>query len=118
MVAKLSDKIVSIDFDDDDRDYIAFSEFLEEHTERKKNFFANQLEENGEKLLTEINETKERQEPEKRKLIKYILKYESIHYSFNELMETDIADIRIIYSRTKEEHQSFLKKLFKFLFNL
>ena len=114
---KLNKEVLSIDFDDDDKNYLAFSEFLEEHTTRKKDFFVTELEEMGEKLLKEKDELKKRREPQKQKYIKRILKYDNINYSLDELNEMEYIDIRKLYAEIKERNLSFIKKLFSFLLN-
>ena len=115
----MSDKenILSIDFDDDDKDYLAFSELTEEDTRRKKNKMAKEIELMGETLTTEIEKKKVKDELKKESLIRYILKRDK-SYTREELQKYDYESVRDIYHETKEKNQPFLKKLFRFLFNL
>ncbi len=115
----MSDKenILSIDFDDDDKDYLAFSELIENDTKRKKKKMAREIESMGETLVTQIEEKKLKDELKKESLIRHILKRDK-SYSREELEEYDYESIRDIYYETKEKNQPFFKKLFRFLFNL
>ena len=109
--------IISIEFDDDDKDYLAFSEHLEEHTVRKKNHFAKQLIENGEEILTEISKKKKREEKLKIEYIEYIVKKDGHNYQVEDLEDEDFEEVRKIYFHVKEKYQPIFKKLLKFLFN-
>lgn len=101
---------LSIDADDDDKDYSAFSAFLEDHTERQKAVAADRITAMGEALLSEIDEKKEVQDQEKEILIKYIIK-KTNKYSPKTLREYDINDVRDIHKEVKYENRSWLRKL-------
>ena len=100
---------LSIDADDDDKNYSAFSSFLEHHTARQKDKAAFDILEMGEDLLTEIDEKKTIQDQEKEELIKYIIK-KSEKYSPKILREYDISDVRDIHAEVKYENRPFWKK--------
>jgi hypothetical protein len=70
----LNKKILSIDYDDDDKNYQAFNEFLDENTQRTKSKIANEFDKIGQDLLAEIEIKKLKKEIQKQKLIIYILK--------------------------------------------
>jgi hypothetical protein len=112
-------KILSIDSDDDNKDYDVFNEFLEDDTRRKKNKTASFIEEIGEQCLTEMGSKK------KRKLqiayidyIPYIIKYCNDRYSEDELKSYSFEDIQGIYKEIKAERRPAIVKFFHFLFNL
>lgn len=111
------EKILSIDFDDDNKNYGAFSEFLKDDTKRKKEKFAEHLETSGDNILKEIDRKKKKQKIQKEKYIEYILKKDNKSYTLEELQDYDFDEVRKIYSETKEKNQPFFRKLFKFLFN-
>ena len=67
--------ILSIDSDDDDKNYLAFSEYLEDDTRRKRNLTAKEINEVGENLLKEIERKKRNQALKSQKLIPFILKH-------------------------------------------
>jgi hypothetical protein len=115
----LDKKILSIDSDDDNKDYDAFNEYLEEDTRRKKKKTASFIEEMGEQCLTEIGSKK------KRKLqiayidyIPYIMKYCDGRYSEDELKSYSFEDIQSIYKEIKAERKPAILKFFNFLFDL
>lgn len=111
------EKILSIEFDDDDKNYLAFSEHLEEDTERKKVSMAREIESLGDTLLDQIKRKKEQQEELKKTHIKYILKRDK-SYSRKELEDYEYETVREIHQEIEEKNPPFFKKLFKFLFNL
>ena len=78
-------KILSIDSDDDDKDYEAFSEFLENDTKRKKNRTVIEINETAESLLKEIDKKKKNKTILTNKLIPYILKHCNEKYDEEEL---------------------------------
>lgn len=109
--------LLSIDSDDDDNNYIVFSEYLIEDTKRKKEIAVLEIEEVGVKLLKEIDRKKNLQNKEKDKHIKYIIKH-SKNFEYHDLKSYDINDVRDIYRKLKEENQPIIKKFFHFLFDL
>lgn len=113
---KFDDKIISIDYDDDQKNYDEFSTFLQEHTTRVKNKDANNIFEMGEILLTEINQKKYINEKKKDAMIDYITS-KTDKYFKPYLKELDIKDVEEIYVETKNKNKPFFIKLFEWLFN-
>ena len=111
-------KILSIDSEDDDKDYKAFSEYLEDDTRRKKNLNAREIQEIADNLVEEIERKKRNQALKKQKLIPYILRYCDEKYSKEELMGYSYNDVQDIYNELKIKKQSFISKFFHFIFNL
>ena len=114
----LNKKILSIDSDDDNDNYEAFSEYLDNDTERKKVNTANQIEELGEQFIDEIERKRQNQKQISRTLIPYILKKSGNKYTEEELLAYSFDDVKKIYEEVKEENKSFITKFFHFLFNL
>lgn len=114
----LDKKILSIDSDDDNENYEAFSEFLENDTKRNKNRVAGEIEEIGETLLTEIEIKKNRREIEKNEYISYILKHGNEIYIESVLKSYSYEDVYLIYSELKKKNKSAIVKFFHFLFNI
>ena len=114
----LDKNILSIDSDDDNENYGAFSEYLENDTERKKNRAASEFEEIGEELLTEIEIKKTKQEGKKWEYILYILKYDDKTYSEKILKSYSYDDVRMIYAELKKKNRPAIVKFFHFLFNI
>lgn len=114
----LDEKILSIESDDDNENYLQFDEFLTNDTNRKKNSFAKDIDLMGTQYLKEIDRNRNRQNIRKVKLIPYILKHSGNYYTEEELLSYSLNDIRIIYNDLKKENASTLSKFFKFLFNI
>jgi hypothetical protein len=110
--------IVSIDADDDDKDYLAFSEYLDQDTQRKKNMAAREIQQVADNLLREIERKKRNQALKSQKLIPYILRHCDEKYTEEELLGYNYNDVQEIYDELKKEKQSFFSKFFHFLFNL
>jgi len=110
--------ILSIDADDDNKDYLAFSEYLEDDTKRKRNLAAKEINEIGENLVKEIERKKKSQALKSQKLIPYILKHCDDKYIEEELLAFSYDDVQDIYNELKIEKQSFISKFFHFIFNL
>jgi len=70
----LDKNILSIDSDDDNDNYEAFSEYLNEDTNRKKNHTALEIEQSGDLLLKEVERKNKNKKLKASKLIPYILK--------------------------------------------
>jgi hypothetical protein len=111
-------KILSVENDDDYKDYGEFNEFLENHTKRQKLKAAQEIEKAGKDLLIEIEKKKLRKEIQKDKLILYILKQDKKIYSSDVLKSYSYEDVLEIYNELKANKQSKISKIFKFLFNL
>ncbi len=110
--------ILSIDHDDDNENYEAFSEYLKEHTKRTTRQFAFEIERDGDLLLKEIERKSKNKKLKASKLIPYILKNCDGKYSENELNTYSFEDIQDIYNEIKTENRSAIVKFFHFIFNL
>ena len=111
-------KILSIDSEDDNKDYEAFSEYLKEDTNRKKNLTSKEINDIAENLLQEIERKKRNQTLKSQKLIPYILRHCDEKYTKEELLSYTYNDVQDIYNELKIEKQSFISKIFHFIFNL
>jgi hypothetical protein len=111
-------KILSIDSEDDNKDYEAFSEYLKEDTKRKKKLTFKEINNIAENLLQEIERKKRNQALKSQKLISYILRHCDEKYNKEELMGYSYNDVQDIYNELKIEKQSFISKFFHFIFNL
>lgn len=115
-IMQLDEKIISIDADDtNDVSYVAFNDFLEVNTMRKKNIDATHIEALGEKLIKEIEKKKIIQSKEKLKYSKYIAKHSG--RDIEDLMSYEISDVREIYNELRKSRESKIKNFFNFLFN-
>jgi len=115
----LDKKILSIDNNDDDKNYLAFSEYLEEDTQRKKQKAISEIEKMGEDLLIEIEKKKVRKEIIKEKYIRYIMKHhDGSVFSEKALKSYSYEDVLQIYNEIKELKRSKINKFFRFIFNL
>jgi uncharacterized protein YfkK (UPF0435 family) len=110
--------ILSIDSDDDDKNYKAFSEYLEDDTKRKKNLTAREIQQVADNLVNEIERKKRNQALKSQKLIPYILRHCEEKYMEEELIAYSYNDVQDIYNELKVEKQSFINKIFHFIFNL
>ena len=111
--------ILSIDSDDDDKNYKAFSEYLEDDTKRKKNLTAREIQEIADILVIEIERKKRNQALKSQKLIPYILRHCDGKYTKEELMSYNYNDVQDIYNEIKSEKQSSpIKNFFRFIFNI
>ena len=108
-------KILSIDSDDEGVDIKSFTIFMEDDTKRNKNKAANDFMEIGEDLLTEVEAKKLRQEIEKKKYVKYILRH-SKKYIKTQLNSYSLEDVKDIYDETRSKRP--LRKAIHFIFNL
>jgi len=111
-------KILSIDSEDDNKDYEVFSEYLKEDTTRKKNLNAREIQEIADILVDEIERKKRNQTLKSQKLIPYILRNCNEKYTKEELMGYSYNDVQDIYNELKIEKQSFISKFLHFIFNL
>ena len=111
-------KILSIDSEDDSKDYEAFSEYLKEDTTRKKNLTSKEINEVAENLLQEIERKKRNQALKSQKLIPYILRHCDEKYTKKELMDYSYNDVQDIYNEIKSKKQSPIKNFLRFIFNI
>ena len=109
---------LSIDADDDDKDYEAFDSFLNEDTLRKKNHIASEFEQIGETLLGEIERKKKVKDLVRIKLISYILKHGKTIYTKDELKSYSFEDVQQIHDEIKANRKPAFIKFFHFIFNL
>jgi hypothetical protein len=110
--------ILSIDSDDDNEDYLKFSEHLNDDTKRKKNHIANEIEEIGQQLLNEIDRKNKEKLQIVKKMIPYILKNCNGKYDEEELIGYSFNDVQDIYDEIKEQKRPIIVKFFRFIFNL
>lgn len=109
-------EILSIEHNDDEKGYVPFSEYLENHTERVRKREADAIDAMGESLLMEIDHKNTIKDAIKEKQIKYIVKKTS-KYSGEYLLELDYRDVLDIFNEVRYENRSFWTKL-KEKFNL
>ena len=101
---------LSIDANDDDNNYGAFTKFLTNDTSRKNKVASDHIMALGEKMMKEIDEKKKNQNKKKEVLIKYIIK-KTNKYPPKTLREYELDDVKVIYDEIKYENRSFFKKL-------
>ena len=111
-------KILSVDSDVDDISYNAFTEYLQDDTKRKMDMAFVEINKQGEDYLREIEEKKFRQNIQKAKYVKYILKHIKGIYSTERLMAYEYSDVLHMYDELKEKRKSKIKTFFEFFFNL
>jgi hypothetical protein len=112
-------KILSVDSNDEDIDLKSFSNFLQDDTKRNKAKLANEFQEIGEDLLNEIDEKKMRQNVQKSKYIRYILKHDKSAHKFTlKVLETySFEDVKNLYNDLKDKQTNF-SKILHFIFNV
>jgi len=109
---------LSVDSEDNNKDLDSFCKFIEDHTFRKKNVVAKEIELMGNTYLKEIDRKKKKDIFKKNKLIPYILKNSNNTYTKEELLSYSFKDVNDIYSEIKDRNKPFLLKIIHFLFNL
>lgn len=114
MSKKFNKEILSIDYDDDNKNLNEFNQFLDDNTQRKKDRDAEQITELGDLLLSEIDHKKSVKEKKKPKLVKYIMS-KSDNHSEVFLYDLDYNDLLDIYNEIKFQNKSFFSRLFDFL---
>lgn len=117
MTKKIDDKVLSIDFDDDNENYKGFLEYVISDTQRKQDKLVRDVNQMGDIYLEEIDRKNKKRNEKKMVYVKYIMNH-SDEYNEDELMSYSMHDVIEIYNTTKENRHSFFKKIFKFLFNL
>lgn len=110
----LNKKILSIDNDDDQKEYNYFKDYLEKDTNRKKNTTAKLIHDMGDHFLDEIMKKKEEHEIEKKILSEYIVNKSKSYLCFDKLMTYDIWEIRRIYDQVKYENRNILLKIIEY----
>lgn len=110
--------ILSIDSEDDDKNYEAFSEYLENDTKEKKAKAFLEIEEFGKQYLKEIDRKNKDKKLKSNKLIPYILKHCDGKYNKKELQKYSYEDVQEIYKAIKTRKRPAIVKFFYFLFNL
>ena len=114
----MDEKVLSIEYDDDNRDYDAFSKYLEENTDRKKSLAYSEIEEMGNLYVSEIDVKKKMKGQMKLKLVDYILSCKDNKYGEDELSAYSYEDVLDIYNETRKRNRSAIVKFFYFIFNL
>lgn len=94
-----------------------FKEWEEKQTKVQKSDFASMLEKKSDEYLEEVEEKNVRQEKQKKKFIKYILKKTDVHKK-ETLEKTHFDDVKSIYNRVKAENKPWYLKLFEFALNV
>jgi len=110
--------ILSIDYDDDNDNYVAFTKYLKDDTERRLNSTFKEIDKMGEDYLKEIEQKKAVKNKEKAKFAKYIVKHSRDIYTFERLMSYEYGDVQQIYVQLKDQRRSPINNFLKFLFNL
>ena len=112
----IDDKILSINHDDDNKDYNLFNKYLEDDTNRKKSSVAMEIEQIGDQLLNEIENKRRKKKNKIEKLILYIIK--NSNYCVDELNSYSFDDVQKIYNEIKKEKKPIILKIFHFIFNV
>jgi len=94
-------KQIDIIDEDDDISYPEFSKHLKMHTERTKQKHVTEILIMGNDFIDEIEKKKTRENIEKKRLIKYIQKKDKKKFSFDELYNYSLEDVRVIYNEAK-----------------
>lgn len=113
---KINNSILSIDYDDDNENYEAFKEHLNEHTIRQKQVIYNQIDVMGDVFIKEIDRKKKNNYLKKTKIIPYILKHSKNKYDADELLSYEFEDVLLIYNEIKEKRKPLIVKLFNVLY--
>lgn len=108
-----NNNILSIDSDDDNENYVGFTNFLVDNTNRVKDSDADMITAMGVVLIRELEEKKRVKSKEIEPLIEYILKH-SNKYTSEYLHELDHNDVKDIHSEVKYENRGFFAKLIEF----
>ncbi len=111
-------KILSIDSDDTNEGYEEFSQFLDEDTQRKKNYAAKEITQMGDIFVKEISRKNKSKKLKAKKLISYIIKKCDGKYDEEELNSYSFEDVQNIYNEIKIEKRPAIIKFFHFVFNL
>jgi hypothetical protein len=114
---------LSIDSDDDNKEYGSFVKNIEDNTEKVKGKIASEIIEKGEVLLREIDAKKNAETVKKYKYIPYIIKHSEGKHTAEELLLYSLNDVKAIFLDIKQERESrsFFAKIarfFKFLFDV
>ncbi|MFA5366388.1 MAG: hypothetical protein WC333_00495 [Dehalococcoidia bacterium] len=120
---KVLEKSVSIDSNDDDKDYGSFVKNIEDYTKKVKDKTAAEIMEKGERFLREIEAKKNTETMVKYKHILYILKHSKGKHTAEELQSYSLDDVKVIFLDIKRERKSksFFTKIarfFRFIFNM
>lgn len=107
---------ISIDYDDNDDDFIGFIQLIETHTERQKNSFLSEIDRFGDVFIDELERKKKRELELKKEIIPIILKKEPNKYDYNVLLSYSYNDVRDIYNDVKAKRGNIFVRLFKFIF--
>lgn len=106
--------ILRIDHDDDDENYIAFQQFVENNTHHQKKRFLMEIEEHGDEYLKTIKRNKKLRKQKITKEIDYILS-KTGEFTLEELNAYDESDVLDIYKKLKIENRPLISKMFHFL---
>jgi hypothetical protein len=113
------DKILNIEFEDDDGEYEEFQNYINNYNERSKNQIAKEVNLIGDQMLRELEAKKKIEHNKKMELIPYILSKSKDGYTEEQLLSYSITDIRLMYNEIKiqRKNRSFFNKIIEFIFN-
>lgn len=114
----MNKKILSIEHDDDNKNYEVFNDFLLNHTKTKKKVLLKEIEMFGDDYLNEIEWKKKKENEKKNKLIPYIIKNSINNYNAQTLSKYSYQDVLDIYNEEKKQNQTLFTKIINFIFNL
>ena len=89
---------------------------VKEELLKDQQYFAKQLEQEGESLLKEMEKKKKKRNSKKDDMILYIIKKTKDEYDVDELREYDYRDILDIYNDVKYQNRPWWIKMFEFFF--
>ena len=110
----MSRDLLSIEYEDDDKDYEGFVKQVNYDTERKKSIFVREIEMMGDSLVEEKRRREIRNKKKARKLIPYILRHDDGGQTFDELMDYSYEDILRMYNEIKTVRRSRIFDIVKF----
>jgi hypothetical protein len=113
------DKILNIEFEDDDGEFDKFQDYLRIYTERSKNKIARDINLIGDQMLRELEDKKKTENKKKMELIPYILQKSKEGYTEEQLLSYSINDVRLIYNDIiiQRKNRSIISKIIQFIFN-
>ncbi len=108
---------LSIDYEDNEKDFDGFLKFIHKHTNQQKKYTAQEIEFMGEKLVKEKTKKEKRQDKQKLKLIDYIVeKQKNTFYDKEDLINYSYHDIIILHKQVKHDNRSAFRKFIELFF--
>jgi hypothetical protein len=108
---KINNDLLSIAYDDNDKDYDSFVSFIEEHENRNKKMIAKEIITKGNDFISEMEMRKEIDEIYRNQLIPYIVKKSK--YTSKYLQTLSYEDVKKIHDELKNKPNTF-DKIIKF----